>query len=163
MEQAQEKDDDKLDRLLVSFRRLCVDNHLNESLHEFSEKTSNQHQNKNPIKQIFSSIPILFHETTATSASPLENISNFLSDIYGQNLRICKTGLVAFRDVKSPGERLKPTTNAYAFLNQSLQNGRRAFCLQVVSIDQNQIEQKMSLSIGCKNSYFYLKSDIRNV
>lgn len=67
--------DDKLDRLLVSFRRQCVDNHLNETLRnsmifeEFEEsypKTKPQISgNRSSIYQLYSTIPILFHESNS--------------------------------------------------------------------------------------------------
>ncbi len=86
-------------------------------------------------------------------AQSLENTTRFLSDIHGRNLKIDSTGLVAYREVKGPNGRSRPTTNAYAFLNRPVEYGRRSFCLQVVSIDQNQSEQNMTLSIGCANIF----------
>ena len=71
-------EEDKLDQLLVNFRRLCVDNHLNESLHFSMIEASPQLLYSSPNKQncehldkmqLFQSIPILFHEAISSETS----------------------------------------------------------------------------------------------
>ncbi len=61
--------DKNLEQLLVSFRRLCIDNQLNEKLHNSTLKNcsihSNDYESINDTtnnKIVYESIPILFHE-----------------------------------------------------------------------------------------------------
>lgn len=154
-----ENEDDKLERLLVSFRRQCVDNHLNETLHNSIMHSSSIDINKNmpsainrepsQNKLMFDSIPIIFHEPLQTTQP--KKINNFKSDIHGVNVNVNENeGLIAYRNKNNLQMKFQqPTTNSYVFLNEPIEYGKRTFCLQIIGTDQSKEEQKMSLSIGC--------------
>lgn len=84
------------------------------------------------------------------ASSLIEPIRKFLPNIHGRNVKLVQPdSLIAYRDISVNTNPQQPTTNAYIFLNQPILQGRRSFCLQVLGIDHNIVEQNMSLSIGC--------------
>ncbi len=77
------------------------------------------------------------------------NSFKFQSKIHGKNVKISQPDcLIAYRESISL---LKPTSNAYVFLDKPVEFGRSYFCIQIVGIDQNKIESTMSLGIGCRS------------
>lgn len=145
--------DTKLEELLVTFRRLCVDNHLNETLHDSilesglesqlaSSLTSRQSSLK--MRNFYSSVPILFHETDSVLPS-----FRFMTKCHGKTVKISQPdGLLAYRDENIVNRTQLPTRNAYVFLNKPLEVNQ-TLCVQVVGLDQKPNELKMSLGIGC--------------
>ncbi|CAF0717915.1 unnamed protein product [Brachionus calyciflorus] len=150
--------EDNFDRLLISHRQLCVDNHLNKTLSDsivHDSDTVAQKELNEKIKNFYESIPVLIHEK---SESFLRNSYKFNSKIHGKNVNICEPDCsIAYRE--SSIRQMKnskmtdlntkePTRNAYVFLDKPIEIGT-AFCLQIVGIDQSLNESKMSLGIGC--------------
>lgn len=116
-----ETDSSQLDRLLISCRRLCVDNHLNQTLHNSILETGGELEsncvrnklNQQPlkttvsatsaklgdlnakIKDFYSSIPILLHDSSPNQRS----MYKFLSGVCGKNVKICQPDcLIAYRE-----------------------------------------------------------------
>jgi hypothetical protein len=99
--------EDQLDRLFISCRRLCVDNHLNETLrtsildanavnstHSDSNVTSNADHNEK-IRSFYQSIPTLIHDT---SNNPTYS-NRFLKGVHGKNVKINEPdGLICHRE-----------------------------------------------------------------
>lgn len=140
--------------LLIRHRQLCVDNHLNKTLSDSimdnrQIKTSDQLNRK--IKNFYESIPVLIHEKLETGDT---KFIKFLDKIHGKNVNIYEQDCsIAFRkssleQLNKPLGKKKPTRNAYAFLNKTVEFGK-AFCVQIVGIDQDLSEFEMSLGIGC--------------
>lgn len=103
----QETEANHLDRLLISCRRLCVDNHLNQTLHNSILDTDTQtNKTSSPqtklielnskIQDFYQSIPILLHDTSVANRS----ISyKFMGKVHGKNVKICQPDcLIAYRD-----------------------------------------------------------------
>jgi len=157
--------EDHLNRLFISCRRLCVDNHLNETLHSSildananptSPQSNNYYNDLNEkIRNFYHTIPILIHDASNRSCS-----NRFLNRIHGKNVKISEPdGLIAYRESSimalkdryftKPGLNSKePTRNGYSFLENPIQPGK-SFCIQIVGLDQSMNESKMSLGIGC--------------
>jgi hypothetical protein len=116
------QDEDDIDRLLISCRRLCVDNHLNETLHnsiidandprqaslkdEFRNLRTNDQINQN-IQNFYSTIPILIHDgqqqnfSITADSTLLNNKSQykFIQKIMGKNVNISQPDcLIAYRE-----------------------------------------------------------------
>ena len=155
--------EEQLNMLFISCRRLCVDNHLNETLHSsildangISSQTNNYYNDLNErIRNFYQSIPVLIHDTSNCSYS-----NRFLKNVHGKNVKINEPdGLIAYREssimalkdryfAKSNVNSKEPTRNAYAFIENPIQPGK-SFCIQIVGLDQSLNESKMSLGIGC--------------
>lgn len=116
---------EKFDKMLISCRRLCVDNHLNETLrNSIIDHNQQQHfqsptlsrasgaasNRKDPrrsnelndkIKQFYESIPVLLHEQSSSplTKSPETGLNKFLNNIHGRNVKIClPESCVAYRE-----------------------------------------------------------------
>lgn len=144
------ENDIKLEQLLVTFRRLCVDNHLNETLHNSiletsleSHLTSTRH-NSLKMRNFYSTVPVLFHESDATIP-----YFRFISECHGKTVKISQPdGLLAYRDENIINRTQLPTRNAYVFLDKPFELDQ-SLCVQVVGVDHRSNELKMSLGIGC--------------
>ena len=162
--------EEQLNRLFISCRRLCVDNHLNETLHSSILDASNNSANlgigydssdlNEKIRNFYQSIPVLIHDQSNNSS-----LNRFLKQVKGKNVKISEPdGLIAYREssikilkdrcinssnrVRETVSSKEPTRNAYSFLESPIQAGK-SFCIQIVGIDQSLGESKMSLGIGC--------------
>jgi hypothetical protein len=148
--------DFKLEQLLVTFRRLCVDNHLNETLHSsiLEQNTSNNSHSLNDsfdslkMRNFYSSVPVLFHANN--NEQIFSSNYKFISNIHGKTIKISQQNdcLLAYRDENIRNCTQLPTRNAYAFLDKPI-DLNQSLCIQVVGVDQKQNELKMSLGIGC--------------
>lgn len=159
------------DRLLISCRRLCVDNHLNETLRNSIIETNDVNEPETSrlnerIRYFYEQIPVLIHDAQNSAQN------KFLAKVHGKNVEISKPdGCIAYREssLKSLKERhssfnqtftklretlnnnnnnKEPTRNAYVFLEKPMEKGK-SLCVQIVGIDQTANEAKMSLGIGC--------------
>ncbi|RNA13239.1 E3 ubiquitin- ligase NEURL1B [Brachionus plicatilis] len=148
---------DNFSNMLISHRRLCVDNHLNETLSDSivdNRQTRAVNELKRKIKNFYESIPVLIHEKLNASDT---QYFKFLDKIHGKNVNICEPDCSiayresSFKQFDSPVasvDRKRPTQNAYAFFNKIVDIGE-PFCIQIVGIDQHLGESQMSLGIGC--------------
>ena len=156
--------EEQLNRLFISCRRLCVDNHLNETLHssilDANGTSSQQNNNFNDlnekIRSFYQTIPVLIHDGSSNGSSS----NRFLTNIHGKNVKISEPdGLIAYREssiialkdryfTKSTVNSKEPTRNTYSFIENPIKPGK-SFCIQIVGLDQSLNESKMSLGIGC--------------
>lgn len=160
----QKKQVQEFDKRLISFRRLCIDNHLNETLSnslliensptESSPISSNQVR----IQAFYEKIPILLHEPMNET---VESQIRFMNRLKGRNVNINETSdsTVVYRESDTFGLSRSEANirgnifqNTYAFLDKPIEAGSY-FCLQIAGIDQNLKGAEISLGLGCTSCH----------